>query len=258
MSSDWYRIALAQFQERPIRTKAGYPSLAQEKEKSMLKAEVTCVSCGLVKYRCDFVSPRGKLLSKCTICRQPVHTVKEPRILVELEDVFLNILKHLPITCAVRCSAVTRKTSCWVSGQLFWEAMTRKLGWFDPRFASSQPNWKTTFQKFWKAGFYYDFRNEHDIAEPRINMSRESFELELIIDGVPTMQLPWYYSTTEFWLKPLDGDPKNWDLNSEKIADALNSGDLEYLCNEELHKHIGQLLPKGTLQPFPLDSTLIL
>lgn len=58
------------------------------------------------------------------------------------------------------------------------------------------------------------------------------------------MYLPWPYNTTEFWLEPLN-NKASWNLKSDKIAEALNSGNLETLCNDDLIKHVAQIFPSG-------------
>lgn len=92
------------------------------------------------------------------------------------------------------------------------------------------------------------FQNQHDLT-PRVDFSGQQWEPELMVDGVPTMKLPWFFSTTEFWLQPLN--QTTFTLKSERIRDALNSTDIDFLCQEELHKHIGQIFPQGpSQQPF--------
>jgi len=58
------------------------------------------------------------------------------------------------------------------------------------------------------------------------------------------MDLPWYYETTEFWLKFLDSRVP-WSLNSENISKALNTADLTYLCNMDVINHISRIFDRG-------------
>lgn len=168
----------------------------------------------------------------------------EPRLLVALQEVFLHVILHLDISSALRC-AVTSQTRAWLDDAGFWETQTRRLCVY--RLPSLGLHWRDVFKEHWKKGFYQSLDNVH-ASEPRIKLAN----LSLIIDDVPTMELPHPFHTSAFFLSPLDGGA-SFELHSEKIAEALNSGDMEYLQKEELHKHIGQILPSSKASPFHIS-----